>query len=477
MNSVSSNKKGSALLVAMLIMGVLISISLVLSVLILRETRITRDMIDSGKAYYAAESGIEIALYKLKNELPGWEPDYFGDDASTGDGFISYLVNDEDKNTVVGELKVDNRCNAYPCFEEGFDLENTQFKPELRSFYDVLELNESVTIPLFVVDNNGDEVPVGEFAVEFFAPFNPKEHLKIASNEISGWDVLRWKIFGIDPIANITETISDFTAINMLSNGAADDSGDFVPSYAENPSWFGSLHNDLADVSDSEKNNRYTKKAGVTLNLNQYSLDAALGIETNEITDEELEEAIAAAALLGEDIDEEDIEGRGEILDSICYPWEAREYYDYTGVGEDRHLNVADINDCYPIDTFIQNHKLKYLSLTNLMNPAVFNDYGEDKIAKLSRIFYRVEFFNRIDIPAETAYGVATGNQTVREFADITAKGYSGNNTQSINVKIKRGSFMPVFNFSLYSTYKEGNASKNEDAVPHDNAYWYGDDA
>ncbi|MFH1218662.1 MAG: hypothetical protein V1679_02375, partial [Candidatus Peregrinibacteria bacterium] len=83
-----------------------------------------------------------------------------------------------------------------------------------------------------------------------------------------------------------------------------------------------------------------------------------------------------------------------------------------------------------------REHELNYLTLTNLMNPAVFKD-DVNKEAK-SRLFFMVEMF---DI------------ETVREFADITAVGYSGGTKQSINVKKQRGEFMPVFHFSLYSTY------------------------
>ena len=68
------NIKGTALLTALLIMGLLLTVSLLISSLILRENRIVKDLLDSGKAYYAAESGVELSLFGLYNELPGWEP-------------------------------------------------------------------------------------------------------------------------------------------------------------------------------------------------------------------------------------------------------------------------------------------------------------------------------------------------------------------------------------------------------------------
>ena len=100
---IREDRKGTALLVALLIMGVLISISVALSVLILRELRITRESLDSGKAYYAAEAGVEEALYFLNTELPGWHEDGATKDLGA-DAQFDYTV----KNT----------CNSYPCYDE-----------------------------------------------------------------------------------------------------------------------------------------------------------------------------------------------------------------------------------------------------------------------------------------------------------------------------------------------------------------------
>ena len=79
------NRRGTALLIALLVMGVFIAVSLVLSALILREVRITKTFVDAGQAYYSAESGIEIGLYALNTRLPGWEP-------QTDDGFKSFAM-------------------------------------------------------------------------------------------------------------------------------------------------------------------------------------------------------------------------------------------------------------------------------------------------------------------------------------------------------------------------------------------------
>jgi hypothetical protein len=445
--NVFKNRKGSALLVALLMMGVMTAISLVLSVLILRELRVTRDLIDSGKAYYAAESAVEIALFELNHSLPGWEP------VTDDDEFKSYSVADD----AVAELKVDNRCKAYPCFDEDFDL--SKESPPNQAFYDVLELNENITIPLFVVDE-GEEVPVGDFVVEFYAPFDPSKHLKIDGQGLTGWDVLRWKVFGLrQEEPKVTETISDFTAIKTIDSAAANKNTEDESTNATAPSWFGSRETGCADVG-----NRYTDSIVCFMykEIGEVVSTQAAGFDGETDSDDGYDDLYSG---------ELDGDVRSDIYDVGCWPYEAREFYLYDYAFGERTLTSEGIHPCYLISSFMDDHDLKYLSLTNLINPAVLKGshelettYGITDMSKLERLFFRVEFF---------ADGEGTGNETEREYADITAKGYSGDNAQTIEVKIKRGSFIPVFNFSLYSTYKSG---ENINGEKHDYEYWYGDD-
>lgn len=384
MKNVIQNKQGTALLVALLVMGVLIAISLSLSVLILRETQITKDLLDSGRAYYAAESGVEVAMYKLKNSLPGWETEK--------KEYVALKLGEDLR--AVGEYRVNNTCNAYPCFDEGFDKDSAP----VTAYYDVLDLNETITIPLFV-DGKGN---VEDFTVEYYTTFNPKEHLKIESDQLNGWDVLRWKIYGIydKPGLEVTESISDFTAVSLQKGVVTEED---IPSHAQKPSWFGSVNCD-------QINNPYNA-----------------GIECGTYVDG-----------LG-NTEEVKINGQKASLQAgLCWPTEAREYYWYGG---DQELDSDDIKTCYSIKQFLDEHKLNYLTLTNMMNPAVFkNDLDLLQTNAFSKIYFRIEM----------------NGETAREYADITANGYSGSVKQSINVKMQKGSFMPVFNFSLYSTYDDG---------------------
>lgn len=416
------NIKGSALLVSLLVMGVLIAVSLALSTLILRESRITLDFLNSAKAYYAAESGIEMALYGLEKNLPGWEPR-----DEDGDSYKPYAVKDLD---ILGEYTVDNRCQAYPCYEnEEFDVASVN---DLRVFYDVLDLNESINVPLFIYDEDKGEVPVGHYVVEFYANFDPKIHLNIKpdnqpgsiENWLNGWDVLRWKIFGIkkndDLAKNFTETLSDFTALSNLNVLEGDNvGGNLGATNSANPSWFGSPIGQLCN----QFGDRLTDK----INCAPYYYHGGNGKSVK--------------------VDPDEFGQVSDLYFGTCAQWQGREFYGYL-YKTDGERELKTISGCYNIEDFLDSHKLSYLTLTNLINPAVFNPDPDivdgDQREAFSKLYFRVEAF---------ADGPGTGNQMVREVANITANGYSGGNKQSISVQVRRGSFMPVFNFSLYSTY------------------------
>lgn len=391
--NIIKNRKGTALIVALLVMGVLMAISLALSALVLRESMITRDFLDAGQSYYAAESASEIGLYGVKNNLPGWEP---------GDGSVEIRIDGEYGS--VAELVVFNKCKAYPCFdEEGYDLSSAATDPS--AFYATLGLNESATIPLFVVEN-GAPTPITGFTVEFYSGFQPGD-LKVSGN-VSDWDVLRWKIVGLKQYGDksVTESISDFTAVSM---GASLNGKHFTD--AASPSWFG------------------------TIACSNPAVDASSRL-TSAITCFDYKPVSNLAN---------------------CNNTQAREFYLYeTDADGDR--KIGNVESCYSLDKFItgetpenidDDHQLNYLTLTNLINPAVLGGNGiSSKNDSKTKLFYRIELFT-------DKGGGKIATDAVREYADITADGYSGKSKQSVNVKIKRDSFMPVFNFSLYSTYQD----------------------
>lgn len=393
LNKICNNHSGTALLTAMLIMGVLIAISIALSSLVIREVRVTRELMDAGKAFYAAESGVEEALYYLNNKLPGW--------SEPGEGEF---------DNANFKYSIKNRCKSYPCIDnEEYDVGSVN--DDMSAFYDVMELNESVLIPLFVVekDDTGAEVikSVKNFTVEFYGGFDPFTELKI--QDVSGWDILRWKVFGMkkDSQDYNTDSISDFTAFVTNSSGTA-----FAD--AEAPSWFGTIDCDASEVSG----HRITD-----------------GIECRDYVPYQVGDCNASL--------------------------QARDYY-----GMDADGNITNTG-CKNISEFVTDHQvgalagkatgLNYLSLTNIMNPAMFDESVYGTIAareKASRIYFRVETY---------------GDETVREVAEIVSDGYAGDSKQSIKVMKKRDSYMPVFNFSIYSTYGSQGQDESGSDYYYDN--------
>lgn len=399
MNTLKDNR-GSALLIALLVMGVLITVSLLLSRLVFKEIREIGLAIEGGRAYYSAESGVELAMLNLENNLPGWSTEN-----------REFNIADE----LRGEFSVKNTCSTYPCFDEGYDVSNAP--PE--AFYDYLDLNESITIPLFVVDEEGQIINAEGFNVQYYAPFNVQRDLDIESGSfnLAGWDILRWKIFGkYDPAGQVrdlgpTESIGDFTAVSTVSQGVVSTSEEKISygNIAEFPSWFGTERCNSRSASE-----RVTDK----IKCIPYFINNAINVQNSLDTGQE-----------------------ASLYAGICSASEAREYYEYAGKEE---LRSEDIHSCYPIADFLKSHSLNYLTLTNLMNPAVFKSTNPDVKQMLSRLYFRVELFGSNINPE--------ANKTVREYAVIKSNGYSKSSLQTIEASVRRGEFLPVFNFSLYST-------------------------
>lgn len=65
-----SKSKGAALLLVLLILTAILSIAFGVSTLMLGETKMSREVPRSLKAYYAAETGIERKLYNIRVTTP-----------------------------------------------------------------------------------------------------------------------------------------------------------------------------------------------------------------------------------------------------------------------------------------------------------------------------------------------------------------------------------------------------------------------
>ncbi len=66
--SVNKKKRGSSLLIAIFLSGLILTIGITASRLLLKDVSFAADSIMSEKAYYSAESGVESALWELRNE-------------------------------------------------------------------------------------------------------------------------------------------------------------------------------------------------------------------------------------------------------------------------------------------------------------------------------------------------------------------------------------------------------------------------
>ena len=399
------------------------SISLALSTLIIREISITKDAIDSGRAFYAAESGVEIALYELEDNLPGW--DTMGEYKS---------IKLDDDYEVVGEYLVNNKCSTYPCYDDGYTESN-----DLRAYYDVLDLNESITIPLFTVNDDDERVEVEDFTVEFYMGFDPTTDLKVSDGieTLSSWDVLRWKVFGMnmDGAEKNTYSISDFTAVTTISNSANPE--ELLKTNSKEPSWFGTVNCSDNSFQDLRVNDEIICRPYES----QYA-------ELPEKAYKDYEAGMKSAIVAG-----------------VCSNTQAREYYDY--IGGNGRIDDEDVKTCHPIKSFLDQYDFKYLTLTNMVNPLVFN--ADANTEEIQKIYYRVEFFGK------KVGEKIVGDKTERNFAEITSNGYSGDSRQSISVKIQKGSLMPVFNFSLYSTYKRDDHENDSGVALTGEEYFYGE--
>lgn len=399
----SSKKSGSALLIAILVMGVLMVLTLGLSDLVIREIRQTGDTVTAGKAYFAAEAGIENALLDLHEHLPGYEvpqpfdPNQYKEVQVEDQGDIFHfryqILNTADKipyfdpdrpiflnpqgNVADGSSQSDHAVSPTVLYQD--------YAP---ATYNVLPLNQSAVIPLSS-DYDGDGQPndVQDFIIEYY--FQPDEsrlpaYLTISDN-FNDLDILRWKIFGY-PIVGGSFDSTQTDAISDFYPSAAG-------STAQNPTCIGT-------------------DPGL-LNT-PYQQSCKLPIPSDKV------------------------DKNGD----LTYWGAARECYTSDAGMDSETLDPVQTN-C-TIKSFISAHTQNYLVLTNVVNPEVIgiSDPTNPYIPLDSAsIYYRV-----------IAKSDAGAPKLVREAASIRSDGFAGSAMQSIDVNIGLKSFLPVFHFSLYRT-------------------------
>lgn len=416
-------KQGSALLIAVLVMGILLTLTLGLSDLVIREIRQTSDVVAAGKAYFAAEAAVENALLDLHEQLPGYETPSSGSTSPCDNTNQYYAVRDDQNNPSFDPghppcyrilSKADKTYNNVPSFDadkpiflNGSDVPtnvNFVYTDHPEATFKDLPLSETAVVPLYSAtgDSGSPYANVTDFLIEYYVNYqdeNLQQQLTsvgINPQELINLDVLRWKIFGRpnassapDPAKVHTDAISDFFPADVNAS-------------ATQPMCIGTDQG----------------LAGSSLNP---------GGCLFPVFDPGGDSAQQGAS--------------GNLWSA------ARECYlsDSSSQGQ-----LNNIQKACTISDFINSHDQNYLVLTNIINPDVLFpgqslNNAETK-AKLT-IHYRV-------IAKSSGQEGENNPRLVREAASISADGYSANGQvkQSIDVKINQSSFLPVFNFSLYHT-------------------------
>lgn len=310
-----SKQKGSALIIALLIMGILMTLALGLSDLILREIKITNDFLHSGKAFYAAEAGIEEALLDLHQNLPGFERESGMDEKD-----LTYIYT------------IENKTQSIPFVDtEIIDINIAKNEPE-KYLYNILNLNESFSVPLFTVQDDGSIKNIKDFRIEYFtdAELNPNL-IQEAGVSFENIDIFRWKMTGRNTTGAsgkslFTETIGDYLA---LANGSS----------ANKPTCIGTEKIEHVNFKDMN--------SGI-----EYNANCNMGI---------WKWAREAFQLLG--------------TDTIV-----REY----------DPDNPNLSDPYTIKEFLDTHDFVYLTITNIFNPNVLRGMSDFEKRNNARIFWRI---------------------------------------------------------------------------------------
>lgn len=164
------HSRGSALLISLIVMGVLMTLSLGVSNLLIGTMRDSRLLLEKTRAFFAAESGIEHALADVHDNPLGFERH-----VSSSEQHFEYTVS--------------ATARQFPAAGE----------------YATLRLNEAITIPLFRGEKPEDAVK--HFRVNYYVT----PDIALRGGQIdSNLDVLRWKIFGISQTDGAMEVINEF---------------------------------------------------------------------------------------------------------------------------------------------------------------------------------------------------------------------------------------------------------------------------
>jgi hypothetical protein len=411
-------RQGSALIVTLMLMAILLVLTLGLSMLTISQIRQTGDVIGAGKAYYAAEAGIEIALLGLKEHLPGFQTQ--GLEGADADGWVE--VKADDSASMSGDnlsfrYRIRNQGDAYPYFDADTPIflspdvgipKQVLYTQHPDKTYNVLALNQTVTIPLFIDCGDGVHYKdVKNWLLQYYVDFDtdPNNKLQLGT-KIDDFDILRWKLFG-EPINP-----------DLLAPARTHAISDFYPaSENDSPTKPVCIGSDLSLAQDC------------IIPLASYvsiTNEEIANWNNFKVTPEVFNNAWSSAR--------------------ECYTRDAGSLVAPSLTGVQKGCNIK---------TFIDTHRKNYLTITNVVNPDIIGITDPVLRAAKANIYYRI--IAKPD-PTQTCPNETSvenkNNIMAREYAQISADGYAGNGKykQSIDAKLKQNSFLPVFNFTLFRT-------------------------
>lgn len=430
MRILRKTQSGSALLITLLIMGILMTLTLGISSLVIKEIRLTQTIVDANKAYYSAEAGIENALLGLSLNFKGYETPVQAGNNNVPDFMVFPLIaNGDPVNSDLlnpdfsYKYRILNTTSAVPNFSDEQPVyiangklvdpqdnnalaisKDTLYTDFASLTFKRLGLNQTDIIPLFSTDPNTGEIQkVQDFIVQYYVNFG-KNDLADSFKQIplEQLDILRWKIYGksLDTSGlQRTESIADFFPAVDGNN-------------TMNPVCIGTDPN-LRTVAGEQC---------IFPLLSAPSTQANSGL----INEDKISNLWSAAR--------------------ECYLSDAGQ-----GVTQGLQIKTATqenaFNACNMRD-FIDYHDENYLVLTNWINPDIvgISDTKNQDGIKKADIYYR--------ILSRNCQGCS---KLVRDAADIQASGFSANDhvIKSLNVQYKAPGFLPVFNFSLYKTKEQ----------------------
>lgn len=227
-------KKGSALVMSLFFMAILVVLSFAVNYMLLNEVRSERNFLEGVKAYYSAEAGIEDALLQVSVSNAGVDIV----DEEVGVPFVQEAMNlsSDEAGNISGSkytYNVMSRGSYNPC----------PFEEKNESGFAVLKSGESVVIPL----TGNDEFNVKYYIVNTEYPYDTPSW--VMQN-----DVLRWKILGNrldgDAVGKL-EAISEYIPIYDVNHNASSNPSTFGTS-AEWPKYQSGKYYDIIDGATFE---------------------------------------------------------------------------------------------------------------------------------------------------------------------------------------------------------------------------------